>query len=641
MNFLSTGVKEITRRLRRSKNRLALANARKGLDRADTALGRHSWRELVGDETGDIQGAFANLHGLNEEVEASHLRIAELEGEVREQEGTRESARRDHSQVLAAIDEEREPVQERLATLQASLAEHQKVLDEQNSRKHALNTTQTALLKQERRARRQGLLLTEEERAERQRPFDAERARLAEEAAHLAASRSEAGEPMAADQAAIKEVKGALAAFDARAQRARTDLAARDRAAALAIAGLHKEIAAIRRQVAHTEDNKEDAYLAIGRRLAGRETAPRGADEPFAASARQRQHLERLTGLETFWHEESRNADRQDLRVFYFVAVTVAIIAAVVVLLIYKGPGKRDWLPANTVAIVAVDVRGFTDADFAKALQSQEPDAWQTVWTGLLHSVGEVPQIDVRRQVARITRALAPADAHGPAVDCLLVQLRASVSVDNLLSNGLVGEGKFTRRSVDGLAIYDKPQSTVSLAQIGPDTLALGSRESVEALIRVRLGLREDLKSDAQFLNEFQRLNDGSAYRLVTYKPRELTSLTDTVLSPALLEHCNALGLTLEMREPVSAVFILNAPNAQDAAQVTHQLQTSPDEVLQLRGAGPNLFIETPTVTKVHDTQVEWRFRMTAPAAREFLQRVSRLDMASPTTGGKVAERGR
>ncbi len=111
--------------------------------------------------------------------------------------------------------------------------------------------------------------------------------------------------------------------------------------------------------------------------------------------------------------------------------------------------------------------------------------------------------------------------------------------------------------------------------------------------------------------------------------------------SGAARNDCNALGLTLDMREPVSAVFMLNAPNAQDAAQVAHQLQTSPDEVLQLRGAGPNLFIETPTVTKVHDTQVEWRFRMTAPAAREFLQRVSRLDMASPTTGGKVAERGR
>ena len=611
MNFLSTGVKEITRRLRRSKNRLALANARKSLDRADTALGRHSWRELIGDESADIREAFADLHRLNDEVEAAHLRIAELETEVRAQEAARESARREHAQTLAAIDEEREPVQDRLAALRNSLAEHGKVLDEQNDRKHALNAGQTALLKKERRSRRQAVLLTDWERAERQREFEAERARLSEEAAQLAAARTEAVEPMAAEEQAIKKVKAALAALDTRAQRARIDLAARERAAALSIAGLSKEIAAIRRQVTDTEDHKEDAYLAIGRRLAAREEAPPGADPLFAASRRQRQNFERLSGLESFWYEESRAADRQDLRVFWFVAATVAILAVIVFLLVFRTPGKRDWLPANTVAVVAVDVREFTDADFTKALESRDPEAWQSVWTGLLHSLDTVPEIDVRRQVARITRALAPADTHGPAVDCVLVQLRASVSMDSLLRDRIGNDAGFLKppRNVDGLTIYEKTDGTAALAQIGPDTLALGPRESVEALIRVRLGLREDLKSDAQFLSEFQRLDDGSAFRLVTYKPRELTSLTDTVLSPELLEHCSTLGLTLEMHEPVSAVFILNTLNTKDAAQVTRQLQANPDAVLQLHSAGPNLFIEPPAVAKIHDTQVEWRFR--------------------------------
>ncbi len=637
MNFLSTGVKEITRWLRRSKNRVALANARKALDRADAALGRQSWRELVGDETEEVREAFANLGRLNEEVEAAHLRIAELETEVRAQEAAREAARRDQAQAQAAIDEEREPVQERLTALQTSLAEHGKVLHGQNDRKHALNAAQTALLKKERRSRRQNVLLTDWERTERQKEFEAERARLAEDAVGLAAARTEAVEPMAADERAIKEVKAALAALDTRAQAVRADGAARDRAAALGLAGLHKEIAAIRRQITDTEENKEDAYLAIGRRLATRESAPRGADELFAASRRQRQHLERLSGLEAFWYEESRAADRQDLRVFWFVAVTVAVIAAIVGLLILKGPARRDWLPANTVAVVAVDVRGFTDADFTRALESKDPDAWQSVWTGLLHSADAVPQIDVRRQVSRLTRALAPADIHGPAVDGVLVELRNSVDVDDLLRGRIAGDPAFRSRNVNGLTIYYKEDGT-SVAQIGPGTLALGPRESVEALIRVRLGLREDLKSGAQFLSEFQRLDEGSAFRLVTYKPRELTSLTDPVLSPELLEHCDALGLTLEMREPVSVVCLLNTPNPKDAVQVTRQLQTNPDAVLQLHGAGPNLFIEPPTVAKVHDTQVEWRFRMTAPAAKEFLQKVSRLEMAGPAGGGKVAE---
>ncbi len=644
MNFLSTGVKELTRRVRSYKNRLALANARKSLDRADTVLGRQAWRELVGDDSEEVREAFTNLHRLDDEVEAARLRVAEIESDVRTREAAREAARREYTQNLAALDEEREPIQERLGALRDSLAEHSKVLHEQNDRKKELNAAQTALLKREKRTRRQAVLLTDWERTEKQRELEAERTRLTEEAAQLAASRSQTVEPMADDEAAIKEVKAQLAELDARAQRARTDLTGRDREAALALAGLHKEIAAIRRQAADTEVGKEDAYLTIGRRLAEREDAPRGAEEPFTASRRQRQTVERLSGLETTWDEESRSADRQDLRVFWFVVATVAVVACIVGLLIVKGPSKRDWLPANTVAVVAVDVRGFTDADFARFLEAKEPEAWQAVWTGLLQSVAEVPQIDVRRQVARITRALAPADSHGPAVDCLLVELRASVDVDSLLrtkvAEGSSGGGNFRRRAYEGVGVYEKPDGTAALAQIGPGTLALGPRASVEALIRVRLGLREDLKSDAQFLSEFQRLGEGNAFRLVTYRPQELTALADTVLSPALLEHCTALGLTLDMREPMSAVFLLNASNPRETAQLTHQLQTSPDAALQLRSAGPNLFIEPPSVANVHDTQVEWRFRMTEPAAKEFLERVSRLEMTSPGTDNKVAKQG-
>ena len=180
--------------------------------------------------------------------------------------------------------------------------------------------------------------------------------------------------------------------------------------------------------------------------------------------------------------------------------------------------------------------------------------------------------------------------------------------------------------------MYETADGAVALAQIGPETLALGPRESVEALIRVRLGLREDLKSDAQFLSEFQRLDNGSAFRLVTYRPRELTALADTVLSPALLEHCDALGLTLDMREPVSAVFVLNTPSAHETSEVARQLQASPDEALQLRSAGPNLFIEPPTVQRARHAG-----RVAFPHDRPGGEGISRTRVApgDDRSGGK------
>jgi hypothetical protein len=240
-----------------------------------------------------------------------------------------------------------------------------------------------------------------------------------------------------------------------------------------------------------------------------------------------------------------------------------------------------------------------------------------------------VPAIDVRRQVSRITRALAPATDKSPAVDCLLVEMRPAVDVANIRKQ-LTATLGFSSRNFNGIPIYEHgdEHDRLAIAQIGPDTLAMGPSASVEALINVRLGLRDDLKSDAQVFSEFQRLDADGAFRLVTYRPRELTYLTDPLLDETLLRDCLALGLTINVHDPVSAEFLLNAPNTLEANSIARKLTADPDEVLQLQGAGPNLFIEPPLV-RMHDTQVEWRFRMTGAAARQLLQRVSRLELAT------------
>ena len=631
MNFLSTGVKEVTRRLRRQKNRLALANARKTVEKAETALGRHGWRALAADES--VRGAYEDLLRLDGNVEGVKARVAEIEAAVHQLEASRAQAWREHEENLDRLEQQRRPIQDHLHQLQNRMAERTRALPDQNAKRTALKAEQTALLKEEKRARRRAA--SDAERAALQKAFDARRAALAEQAAQLTMARSGVVEPLAADQREIKEVRARLNAIDKEVQTAHAALTAREREITLGIAERHKEIAAIRRQTARIESEKTASYLAIGRRLA--EHAPTalpdetGADL-FAVSQKHRQGYERLVSLETAWLRESQHANKQDLRIFNFVGVTLAVLLAIALLLVFRTPGKRDWLPSNTQAILTVDVRRFTDADFTRALQSQEPDAWQAVWSGLVQTVAQVPQIDVRRQVARITRALAPPiDANHAPVDCLLVEMRPSVDVDDLLRKKMAPAGGFKApRLVSGLPLYEKREGGLAVAQIGPDTLALGSSASVQALIEVRLGLQNDLKSDAQLFSEFARLSDESPFRLVSHKPRELTYLTDPILNADLLGDCEALGLTLDMHEPVSAVFVLNAGTPQGAHGIARLIQANPDQVLQLASAGPNLFIERPTVTEPTDRQVEWRFRMTAPAAREFLQRVSRLGLTGP-----------
>lgn len=634
MNFVSTGVKEVTRRLLRQRNRLALSNARKFVERSEIALGRLCWRQLADDPS--VRPAYEHLLALDAEVAAIQQQVAEIEAKVHAREAAREEARAAHQAATSAIEDAKRPLEEIAAKAQIRLGEIAAELHEQGARIAACRAEQSALAKEQKRF---GRRLPADEREQSRLQLEAQHAALSEQVTSLDAARSALLTPQAAEESELRRARAELSVLDQQIKDARDALSAEERAAAIAIAGLHKEIAATRRQAARIESQKEASYLTIGRRLAEHpDAAPApGSDEEELRKVAQRHRLsyERLLSLDAGWMRESQNANQQDLRIFNFVSVTLAALVAVAFLLVLRTPAKRDWLPSNTEAIVSLNVGRFTNADFTHALETQEPDAWKEVWTGLVQKLADVPQINVREQVARITHALAPSGAKdGAPVDYLLVEMRSSVNVDEFVREELMRKGGFERRSVEGLYIYEKP-GIVAVAQIGPDTLALGTTSAVETLIGVRLGIKEDLKSDAQFFSEFSRLDDDSAFRLVTYHPQQLTYLTDPLLSRQLLTDCQALGLTINLGEPASAVFVLNTNNTAAADRIAHLLDSKPDQVLQLQSAGPNLFIEPPSV-RIYDNQVEWRFKMTAPAAREFLMRVSRLGL--PNNGSAVAE---
>ena len=631
MNFVSTGVKEVTRRLLRQRNRLALSNARKLVEKAEGELGRHHWQAFVDDET--IREPVENLRQLDGEVAVLQARIGEVEGRIREQEAEREKARQEHQAALQEIDRERHPAQEKLQALEPRHAEQLKTLHEQGTRKAVLQHEQAALARAG--TRRERSPLPEEAAAEHRKASEERQSAIAGEQAALEGARATAIEGVNATEQEIAQVRAELAVLQQRARAARLALIARERAVTVAIAGMLKEIAATRREVARIEERKADSYVQVGRRIATLNSAPTGGDDLFAETRRYRLSHERLAGLEAAWEHESRLANKQDLRIFNFVAVTSCVLIALGLLLFFHAPPDRDWLPAGTEAILSLNVGRFTDADFARALESQEPGAWEQVWTGLMQKVTEIPQIDVRRQVSRITHALAPAAVRGgPAVDYLLVEMHTWVEMDQLMDNWKKFGFPAEPRDFRGLPIYEKPG--IAIARVGPYTLAVGSTESVEELIQVRLGLKDDLKSDAPLFTSFQHLDDQSAFRLVTQ--RDLMYLSYPLLDPKLVADCQALRMTLNLREPVSAYFVMETATRPVAEQVAKRLGANPDQVLQLQSTGLNLFIEPPSV-RTRDTQVEWRFKMTGPAAREFLQRVARVGGEAAAPANAVAGR--
>lgn len=619
MNFVSTGVQEVTRRLRRQRNRPALSSARRSADRADVELGRRGWETVREDEA--VRPHLEAIDKLSDDVEAANVRVRALDIQLHNQEVQREAARKEHGQALAQIEEERKPLQLSLEERQARLIDASRKLHEHASQARTLETEVAELVKTAER------LPDDDPQAQE---IARRRTAITQRLAELDAARAGLQQARDETEKELTQLRASLLSLVQRGNQAKVALGSRERAAAVAMAALVKQIAQLRRRVGRIEEKKDPSFQPIGRRLAERDQPPAGAESQYAEARRRRQSYERLVALDSAWLRESHDADRQDLRIFSFVAITAAVLVAGALLLFFRTPSKRYWLPRNTETILSLNVSRFAEGDFSRSLQAQEPDAWREVWSGLVRKVALTPGIDVRRQVSRITRALAPAPGGGAPLDYLLVEIRPSTPMEALLDKLRANEG-FVKNPGQGLPIYQR--GDLALAQIGPETLAVGSFDVVEELVNVRLGLQQDLKSDDQFFTEFSTLHEQSAFRLVTQRPGALLDLAGPFLEAEVLSKCRAVGLTLDLREPVTAVFLLAATDPAGAEHISRQLAATPDRVLKLQSAGPSLFIEPPTL-RTKDSQVEWRFKMTQPAAREFLERIAQLGASE---GGRAA----
>ncbi len=637
MNFLHTGIKAVSRRLRRQKNRLALAHTHGALERAEIALGRTCWRRLETLDDPAAHGAVATLRLLEGELAENAAQVAAFGEKVKAQEADRETARRETQATLAKMDEERRPVVQQEKEAQARISEQSAALREHDRQTAELDAEQLSLLREHAQLQVTAGVADAEApdnvrgREMRRREINAQRAALPERVARLKAGREAIAAPLAELDAALRETRARLTEFNRRAAEVRGALATREKQITAAVAALNQEIATTRRQADRIEEAKEEPFRQAGAVLADHDAQPDGpeAERLYEEVLRQRQVLRSLNELEHNWRQESEAANRQDLRIFHFVWISCCIVLALSLLLVFRAPARREYLPENTESVVSLNVKRLSPADLARALQ-EEPDVWQQLSNGLVRKVAAVPEIHLENDVVRVTRATLPGDEG----DYLLVEMESTADVDELIRTLNRARSPFSVDIVDGLSRYtrwqDKEQGP-SLARIGPRTLALGSYEAVAQLVHVRLGVRPDMRVDAEFLNEFARLDQDSALRVLTARPERLRTLTDPILTSQLLdrERCDLLGLAVDLEpgKPVSARFLLRGTTAAQATSIANFLRASPDQALQLQAAGPNLFVEPPAVDQ-HGQGVEWRFRMTSPASKEFLERVSRLGLA-------------
>ena len=111
----------------------------------------------------------------------------------------------------------------------------------------------------------------------------------------------------------------------------------------------------------------------------------------------------------------------------------------------------------------------------------------------------------------------------------------------------------------------------------------VGATNEVDELVRVRLGIKLDLKITGQLLDRFQALDRESALRLISRNPPNLSRVFQPVFASELLDVPELLGLALTLQNPIKAKLLLKLNSSEAASQLALNLRKDPQRWLRLQ----------------------------------------------------------
>lgn len=624
MNFLLSGVQDVRRRIRAQKSRLALASERKELRLAEVALGREGWE----------------IYRFEPEIQSSVARIQDSlakREELLAKQSTLEARRNSISAKLAVERESSQGILLELGALRTPKVEELKDLQAQISGKERdralIGKELRTLAAEEARVDRsladlESALPPPDNLSSRKMELGERRQSIPEERATLVA-RQEGFDSETKPLTERRDIlRSEIADLDDRIRKEKGRFDAEERVAKAQLRDLEAEILATRKSIVEVESSQDEPFEMVGIWLANRET-----DDSFATQkANVRKHQEKVAELESQLAElrqQGALADPQELRKFYFVAVSLITLIGLSVVLIFGSPKTREWLPSETDVIVSVNASQFAASSFSKKWQGVNPKAWGLMWSAMLEPASGVPEVNLQTDVERITRAIANQEETYESYT--LVEMRNPVlrSLENLsLTEGA------TVTSMMGINVVSRPDGQ-ALAPVGPRTLAVGTLDEVEDLVKVRLGTKPDLKLDEHFFGKFRRLQEKSTFSLISRDPMKLREVTGPLLPTRLLESARLVGLALTVDEKVTARLLIRTEDSQTASEVFRLLRESPSELLRLGDDTVNLFESTPSVSR-SGHEIDARFTLPDAAAISFFERLVRLDLPLETAQRKM-----
>jgi len=614
VSFIRTGLSEIGLKIRRQKTRMALRHEKRLLQRSEVNLGREGCSQAV--NFPEVRNEIVALKKLEQEQKEVAVRITQIEEGIRKIELQRAQNAKEQNEALAKLEEEKKPILERRNEARAATDLCDRELAGVERRLQDNDAIDRDLLKK--LAELQAQVPPPDDIDAQVTVINARRARLPNQRSEITRARLGSAEACRTAREILTRHEADLAVADKNIARVREEYEARDRVLNENSRAQQDSLKDARGHHQTVEEKKNPAYLNIGRHLASQGIAPPNAPHLLREVQKHRVGVERHMQHTAELAVLSSQIDKQELRKFYFSVLSLLVLLAIIVPLVFQSPSKREWLPYETEAILSVNTEQIERDDLPRRWRRDQLAEWQSVWSGLNGSAERTPVLNLSRDAVRVTRGMTTDT--GATREFVLVESRGDISQ---VIRSVEKDKAFERRPISGLPIWLR--SDFALARVGPKTLAVGSVPEVEELVQVRLGIKPDLKTTNQLFDRFQALNQSNALRLISQEPSKLAQIFQPIFAQELLEASQLLGLSLTLQNPVKARLVLRCKSAQRATDLANVIKGEPQRWLRLQDSDVLLYAQVPEIDN-QGTDLQLRFDVPEKTARVLLKRIAKID---------------
>jgi hypothetical protein len=592
---------------------MALRHEKRLLQKSEINLGREGTAQAA--NFPELRNEIVALKKLEQEQKEVALRIARIEEGIKKIEEERQQNAREQSEAIARLESEKKPLLQQRNQAKTNVDVCERELAGVERRIQESEASDRDLLKQ--LSDLHALDPAPADLEARSADITARRARLPEKRAELVRARLGAADAVRLAKEKLNAAEAELSTVEKNIARTRSEFETRDRKLNDSVRAQQEAARDARTHHQTVEERKNPAYLSIGRHLAEKGVAPPNAPHLLAQAHRRRETVDQLLQHRAELSTLSSQIDKQELRKFYFSVFSVFVLLALTLLVVFQSPRGREWLPQETDTIMSINADQFDRANLAKRWPNDQPK----LLPGLIGAAASVPELKLSRDAVRITRALTTNET-GETREFNLVEARRGLSkVIRTISD----DKTFLKRFISGLPVWER-QPDFAVARVGPATLAVGAPSEVDELVRVRLGMKPDLKITGQLFDRFQALDRDSALRIISRNPPDLSRVFHPIFTSELLNASQLLGLAVNLQTPVKARVLIKVNATKNAADLARNLHDNPQQWLRLPDSQLLLYSQPVEVQREGSSNVELRFAVPEDSARLLLERLAKTD---------------